>query len=303
MQETWVWSLGREDPLEEKMALQYSCLENPLDRGSCRATVHGAAKNQTWLSTHPRFTEELSIQYQDFPYIHSYPNTYCFSYSYYILLIWYICYNQWKNNDILLLIEVHSLFRVPQFLPNVLFCSRISPRKPKQYISLSCLLGLLLAVTVSQTFPIFDDPDSFRGFPHSSVGKESACNAGDPGSVPGLGRSPGEGNGNPLQYSCLENSMDRGAWQATAHGVERVGCNSVSGVVVRYFTELMSFNLGLPAVFLIGKHGLWVFGRKTLGIQYHSHHIIHTRVHTNNMTNPNDVNHDHLAEAGFSTTK
>ena len=110
-------------------------------------------------------------------------------------------------------------------------------------------------------------------------------------------------NGNPLQYSCLENSMDRGAWQAPAHGVERVRHYSVSGVVVRYFTELMSFNLGLPAVFLTGKHGLWVFGRKTLGIKYHSHHIIHTRVHTNNMTNPNDVNPDHLAEGGFSTTK
>ena len=53
------------------------------------------------------------------------------------------------------------------------------------------------------------------GFPHSSVGQESACNAGDPGSIPGSGRSPGEGNVNPLQYSCLENPMDRGAWQAT----------------------------------------------------------------------------------------
>ena len=60
-------------------------------------------------------------------------------------------------------------------------------------------------------------------FPHSSVGKESACNAGDLGSIPGLGRSPGEGNGNPRQYSCLENPMDRGAWWATVHGVTRVG--------------------------------------------------------------------------------
>ena len=63
----------------------------------------------------------------------------------------------------------------------------------------------------------------FRGFLHSSVGKESACNAGDPVLIPGLGRSPGEGNGNPLQYSCLENPMDRGAWRATVHGVTRVG--------------------------------------------------------------------------------
>ena len=59
------------------------------------------------------------------------------------------------------------------------------------------------------------------GFPDSSVGKESACSAGDLGSIPGLGRSPLEGNGNPLQYSCLENPMDRGAWQATVHGVAK----------------------------------------------------------------------------------
>ena len=49
--------------------------------------------------------------------------------------------------------------------------------------------------------------------------KASACNAGDPGSIPGSGRSPGEGNGNPVQYFCLENPMDRGAWEAAVHGV------------------------------------------------------------------------------------
>ena len=54
-----------------------------------------------------------------------------------------------------------------------------------------------------------------------SDSKESACNAGDPGSIPGSGRSPGEGNGKPLQYSCLENPMDRGAWQATVHRVTK----------------------------------------------------------------------------------
>ena len=59
------------------------------------------------------------------------------------------------------------------------------------------------------------------GFPDGSDGKESACNAGDPGSVPESGRSLGEGNGYPLQYSCLENSMDRGAWQAIVHGVTK----------------------------------------------------------------------------------
>ena len=62
-----------------------------------------------------------------------------------------------------------------------------------------------------------------KTFKHSSVGKESACNEGDQGSIPGSGRSPGEGNGNPLQYSCLENPMDRGDWRATVRGVARVG--------------------------------------------------------------------------------
>ena len=61
-----------------------------------------------------------------------------------------------------------------------------------------------------------------ENIPYSSVGKASACNAGDLGSIPGSGSSPGEGNRNPLQYSCLENPMDRGAWQATLHGIARV---------------------------------------------------------------------------------
>ena len=58
-------------------------------------------------------------------------------------------------------------------------------------------------------------------FPGGSEGKEFTCNAGDPTLIPGSGRSPGEENGNPLQYSCLENSMDRGAWLATFHGVAK----------------------------------------------------------------------------------
>ena len=62
---------------------------------------------------------------------------------------------------------------------------------------------------------------SFEGFHSGSAGKLSACNAGDPGLIPGLGKSPGERKGYPLQYSCLENSMDRGAWQATVLGISK----------------------------------------------------------------------------------
>ena len=61
-------------------------------------------------------------------------------------------------------------------------------------------------------------PRSHMSFPRGSYGKESSCNAEDLGSTPGLGRFPGEGNGYPLQYSGLENSIDRGAWQPTVHG-------------------------------------------------------------------------------------
>ena len=60
-----------------------------------------------------------------------------------------------------------------------------------------------------------------EAFPGGSDGKASAYNVGYPGSIPGSGRSPGDGNGNPLQYSCLENSVDSGAWWATAHGLAK----------------------------------------------------------------------------------
>ena len=84
-------------------------------------------------------------------------------------------------------------------------------------------------------------PTTFEGFPGGSYGKASACNAGDLGSIPGSGRSLGEGNGNPLQYSCLENSMDRGAWWATVHGVPK------SRTRLSNFTHsLVSFPEGLP---------------------------------------------------------
>ena len=66
------------------------------------------------------------------------------------------------------------------------------------------------------------------GLPGSSVGKESACNVGDLGFIPGSGRSPGEGNDYSLQYSHLENSMDRGTWWALVHGAANVGHDLVT---------------------------------------------------------------------------
>ena len=68
---------------------------------------------------------------------------------------------------------------------------------------------------------LFEGHHAASGFPGGSAGKESACSVGDLDSVPWLGRSPGEGTGYPLQYSCVENPMDRGPWWATAHGVAK----------------------------------------------------------------------------------
>ena len=127
--ETWVWfpGLGRSPGEGNGNPLQYSCLENPMDRGTWWATVHGVVKSQTWLSN------------------------------------WACTHTHTFNN-------------------------------PSQRLWASLL---------------------------TQMGKECACNAGDPGSVPAFGRSPGEGNGNPPEYSCLENSMDRGTWQYTVHRVRK----------------------------------------------------------------------------------
>ena len=84
--------------------------------------------------------------------------------------------------------------------------------------SINMVHFLVNSSLISQSFVI-----SFRviGFPGSLDGKASAYNVGDPGSIPGSGRSLGEGNGNPLLYSCLENPVDRGAWWGTVHGVTK----------------------------------------------------------------------------------
>ena len=88
-------------------------------------------------------------------------------------------------------------------------------------------ITVLSAINVGSNFstslPIFMSVSFILGFPGGSDGKESVCNVGDLGLIPVLGRPPGEGNGNPFQYSCLENPIDGGAWRATVHG----GCKEL----------------------------------------------------------------------------
>ena len=77
------------------------------------------------------------------------------------------------------------------------------------------------AITKSCCLQVLSQSSLYLGFPGGSEDKESICNAGDLGLIPVTGRSTGEGNGYPLQYSCLENSMDRGAWWAVVHGIAK----------------------------------------------------------------------------------
>ena len=79
-------------------------------------------------------------------------------------------------------------------------------------------IDIAVNMDIDVNIDVYDLPGFFSG---GSESKESACNAGDLGSIPGLGRSPGEGNGNPLQNSYLENPMDRGSWWTTVHGVAK----------------------------------------------------------------------------------
>ena len=95
-------------------------------------------------------------------------------------------------------------------LPLLAFCT------PIYFLTLSFLFSYL-HWSLNQLANTSTD----KGFPGGPNGKESACNAGDLGSIPGLGRSPGIGHDNPLQCFCLENSVDRGAWQATIHGIAK----------------------------------------------------------------------------------
>ena len=97
----------------------------------------------------------------------------------------------------------------------------LNPQNTSTGRSLSVYLLLSVPVVLAYLLNLLLLRLRLMDFTGGSDGKESACNAGDPGSILGSGKSPGEGNGNPLQYSYLESSMDRGAWRATVHGVAK----------------------------------------------------------------------------------
>ena len=97
-----------------------------------------------------------------------------------------------------------------------------------------------------------------RGFPDGSNSKGSDCNTGDPGLIPELGRSSGEGNGYPLQYSHLENSMDRGAWRATVHSMES---DTTEQLALSLFMHVRPSHLNISeSAFFASIHGIDFFG-------------------------------------------
>ena len=99
----------------------------------------------------------------------------------------------------------------------------------------------------------------FCGLPRWLSGKESACNAGDPDLIPGSWRSPGEGNGNPFQYSCLENPMDGGAWYATLDGVAKNQTWLSDFTSLEHSLTLPFFGIGMKTDFFQSCGHCWVF--------------------------------------------
>ena len=128
--------------------------------------------------------------------------------------------------------SVHGVFqaRILEWV-SIPFSRRSS--QPRDQTQVSCIADRVFIVwatreSLLQFVLSSTSLNSIRGFPGGPVGKESSCNERYPGSIPGSGRSNGEGNGNPLHYSCLKNPMDRGVWQGIVCGVTRVGHDLVT---------------------------------------------------------------------------
>ena len=114
--------------------------------------------------------------------------------------------HKWATNMFIYTAFFHLKGTLNLYLVNYTLSSSVYISFLRSYTSILVVLLFFVPSQNSVSVPLPED------FPGGSVGKASGCSAGDLGSIPGLGRSPGEGNGNPLQYSCLENPMDRGAW-------------------------------------------------------------------------------------------
>ena len=137
-----------------------------------------------------------------------------------------ICSGIWKKVDLeehQFAIFVHSFSVVVEFNFEFLFQLVHNSQIYLSRLKLSSELHTDNSLSLNLKSPLVGFKDICNN--HISVCKESSCNAGDPGLIPGLERSLGEGNGKPLQYSCLENPVNRGAWMVTVHGVTSVRHN------------------------------------------------------------------------------
>ena len=205
-----ILGLGRSPQGGHSNLLQYSCLENPMDRGTWWATVHGVAKSRTrlsdralWLS--PLFTEEYtglrSKRWFSQPWGWSQAFTARGS-------------GVLTPESMPFLLHRMSLWAQALQWPATIIIKQLFHRGPT--VCPSIVPGPLPSLFSLQVWEV-----SISITPIGSDGKEAARNEGGSGSIPGSRSSPGEGNGNALQYSCLENPMDRGAWWATVHGAAK----------------------------------------------------------------------------------
>ena len=204
--------------------LQYSCLESPMDGGAWWAAVCGVSKNQTWL--------------RDFTFTFHFHALEKEMVTHSSVLAWRIpgmgepgglpsrgshrVRHDWSDLAAVAAEGMETCF--PWSDSALTWEAECPERTPGMGTEASFRLWQAALTTghiSGQSRATADLRPPYKGFPHSSVGKSSACNAGDRASIPWSGRSPGKENGNPLQYSCLENLMQRGALWAIVRGIAK----------------------------------------------------------------------------------